>query len=131
MADKKSASPDVGASRLADDGTTVWGASVSNPDFTTSESNGQVEISKLLGYGPSEAITGRKLADVIGEDTRTVREMIEAERRRGTPILSDCANGYFLPVDEAEAERFVRSMRHRAHQILTTAAAVERAMGID
>lgn len=131
MADKKSASPDVGASRLADDGTTVCGASGSTVHFTTVENLGQVVISKLLGRGPNEALTGKELANQIGEDTRTVREMIEAERRRGIPVLSDCRNGYFLPADEAEAERFVRSMRHRAHQILTTAAAVERAMGID
>jgi hypothetical protein len=52
--------------------------------------------------------------------------MISAERRAGAAILSDNATGYYLPADEEEKARFVRSMRHRAKEILCAADAVER-----
>lgn len=58
---------------------------------------------------------------------RTVRAMISAERRAGAAILSDNATGYYLPANEEEKARFVRSMRHRAKEILCAADAVERA----
>lgn len=51
--------------------------------------------------------------------------MISAERRAGAAILSDNATGYYLPANEEEKARFVRSMRHRAKEILCAADAVE------
>ena len=52
--------------------------------------------------------------------------MIAAERRTGVAILSDNLTGYYLPANEEEKARFVRSMRHRAKEILLAADAVER-----
>jgi hypothetical protein len=52
--------------------------------------------------------------------------MISAERRAGAAILSDNATGYYLPANEEEKARFVRSMRHRAKEILCAADAVEK-----
>ena len=63
---------------------------------------------------------------MTGLDGRTIRLMIERERRAGVPILADNATGYFLPRSEDERAAFVRSMRHRAHEILTTASVIER-----
>jgi len=63
---------------------------------------------------------------LTGWNERVVRRQIEAERRRGVPILSDNSRGYFLPADEHERERFVRSMRHRAREISQVADAVEK-----
>lgn len=52
--------------------------------------------------------------------------MIAAERRAGAAILSNNQTGYYLPANEEEKARFVRSMRHRAKEILCAADAVEK-----
>ena len=64
---------------------------------------------------------------LTGLDGRTVRLMIERERREGMPILADNATGYYLPVTEHERAACVRSMLHRADEIRKTAEAIERA----
>lgn len=46
---------------------------------------------------------------------------IERERREGRPILADNA----IPATEHERTACVRSMRHRAGEILRTAQAIE------
>ena len=56
-----------------------------------------------------------------------MRRIIQAERLRGVPILSDNANGYFLPETEADRAACVRSLRGRAQEILNVADAIERA----
>ena len=58
-----------------------------------------------------------------------MRRIIQAERLRGVPILSDTANGYFLPETEADRAACVRSLRGRAQEILNVADAIERAGG--
>ena len=63
---------------------------------------------------------------LTGLDGRTVRLMIERERREGRPILADNATGYYLPATEHERAACVRSMRHRAAEILAAARAIER-----
>lgn len=50
---------------------------------------------------------------------------IERERRKGRPILADNATGYYLAATEHERTACVRSMRHRAGEILRTAQAIE------
>ena len=88
--------------------------------------NRQFKVSGLLSHGQVNAVPLRHLCSLTGLDGRTVRAMIAAERRTGAAILSDNATGYFLPANEEEKARFVRSMRHRAKEILYAAAAVER-----
>ncbi|MCD7806228.1 MAG: hypothetical protein LUH19_02680 [Lachnospiraceae bacterium] len=85
-----------------------------------------VSIAEFLRPGTDNGIHLGELMLLTGADGRTVRKAIEAERRRGVPILSDNRNGYFLPTCEEEKERFVQSMRQRAREINLTAAAVER-----
>ena len=68
----------------------------------------------------------RELERLTGLDGRTVRLMIERERRKGVPILADNATGYYLPATEHERAACVRSMRHRAEEIMRTAQAIER-----
>ena len=82
-------------------------------------------IARLLGRGSGAALTRRELEALTGVDGRTVRRVIEQERRSGMAILSDNRAGYYLPADEREREAFVSSMRRRAGEILKTAAAVE------
>lgn len=85
-----------------------------------------MKIADLLRYGQVNAVPLRDLAGITGLDGRTVRAMISAERRAGAAILSNNQTGYYLPANEEEKARFVRSMRHRAKEILCAADAVER-----
>jgi hypothetical protein len=55
-----------------------------------------------------------------------VRTLIQAERLSGTPILSDNRVGYFLPANDEERRRFIRSMKHRAREIERVADAIEQ-----
>ncbi len=80
---------------------------------------------ELLSCGQQNATPRRELEKMTGWSGRMVRLAIERERRHGVPILSDNANGYYLPGNSAERAQFVRSMRNRAAEILKTAAAVE------
>ena len=52
---------------------------------------------------------------------------IERERREGRPILADNATGYYLPATKYERAACVRSMRHRAGEIMKSAQAIEQA----
>lgn len=85
-----------------------------------------MKIADLLLVGQSNALPLQHLRTVTGLTGRTIRQMIEAERRAGVPICSDNMTGYYLPANEAERAAFVASMRGRANEILKTAAAVER-----
>lgn len=85
-----------------------------------------MKIADLLRYWQANAVPLRDLAGITGLDGRTVRAMISAERRAGAAILSNNQTGYYLPANEEEKARFVRSMRHRAKEILCAADAVER-----
>lgn len=103
-----------------------------NPAYksTTRSPAGQRSIADLLGVGRENAITRRDLERLTGLDGRSVRLLIERERRAGTPILADSANGYYLPASDYERAECVRSLRHRAREIMTTARALELA-GLD
>ena len=101
-------------------------ATLSDTQFITPTPGGQRPISELLGVGAENGITRRELERLTGLDGRSVRLLIERERREGVPILSDNASGYFLPASEDERAGYVRSMRHRAAEILITARAVEK-----
>ena len=89
-----------------------------------------LRISDILGRGQTEALPLRHLVEVTGWDGRTVRRMIERERRQGTPILCDNKAGYFLPADEQEVTACVKSLRRRAGEIMRTARAIEQGGGL-
>lgn len=88
-----------------------------------------MRIADLLSHGQENAVPLRQLMAETGADGRTIRGKIAAERLAGVPILSDNSTGYYLPGNEGERERFVRSMRHRAQEIERAAEAIERAEG--
>ena len=90
-----------------------------------------MKISDLLGHGQSAAVPLRHLKELAGLPDREVRRQIERERMAGALIISDNQHGYFLADDPAEAQRFARSMQHRAREILRTARAIEGAAGLD
>ena len=97
----------------------------------TNPPKGQTKIATLLLSGQENALPRQALEALTGLDGRTVRLLIERERRAGSPILSDNATGYYLPATREETAACVRSLRHRAGEILRTAQAIERGAGID
>ncbi len=92
---------------------------ISNFQYTTNTG----KIARLLSQGEKNAVPLKHLEAITGLDGRTVRRLIEQERRHGTPILS--TNGYFLPATTEEKQRFIRSMKNRAAEILETVKALE------
>lgn len=100
-----------------------WASGNSHKHFST----GQGPISRYLLEGQENAIPRRELEKLTGLDGRTVRLMIERERRAGVLIISDNSTGYYLTCDPAEAQRFAHSMQHRAGEILKTARAIQQA----
>lgn len=82
-------------------------------------------VSGYLSAGIENGLLLRELSALTGLSTREVRRQIQRERLAGVPILSDNQNGYYLAGDDLEVARFVRSMRHRAREILKVANAVE------
>ena len=96
-----------------------------NNDTTDGAGRQLFRVSDLLLHGAENAVPRRDLMALTGCTDRELRRLIEAEGRLGTPILSDCIGGYFLPGDSAERERCVRSLRRRAGEIMETARAIE------
>ena len=105
------------------------GATISYDYLTTTAAGRQRKVSDFLSHGRENAVPLRHLKKLLEVDGRTVRLMIERERRAGTPICADNATGYYLPSTADEKAACVRSMRHRAGEIMKTARAIEQAEG--
>ena len=106
-------------------------AAISYDYLTTAAAGRQIKIADYLGHSQESAVTGRELCALTGLDHRTIRAQIEQERRAGALIVADNKSGYWVTDDPAEAQRFARSMKHRAKEILRTARAIERGAGLD
>ena len=120
MSREKRTRPDAATSRRARQEKQRTSSNSRNKHITQAP-GGQWGIADLLLPGRENAIPRREL------DGRTVRLMIERERREGRPILADNAAGYYLPATEHERAACVRSMRHRAGEIMKSAQAIEQA----
>ena len=120
MAAKRKARPAVGAAGQAER-ERHWASGNSHNDFTT----GKGSISRFLLPGRENGLHLQDLVRITGWTEREVRQQIHRERRRHIPIISDCKNGYFLPGNPQERAACVRSMRHRASEILAAAKAIE------
>lgn len=123
----KKSRPGVSSTRTAAETVAIGVATVPKTDSTTAATDRQIHISEFLQIGQQNAIPLRHLVQLTGMKSRALRRRIEAERRSGIPILSNCENGYFLPDSQVEVEQFVHSMRSRAREIEAVAAAVEKA----
>lgn len=117
---KEKARPAVGAAERAER-ERHWASGNSRNDCTT----GKGSISRFLMAGKENGIHLRDLVRITGWTEREVRRQIHIERRRGVPIVSDCKSGYFFPGSPQEREHCIRSMRHRASEILAAARAIE------
>lgn len=120
MTEKKKARRDAATSKRAEMETSRAGK---NPhiDFTTRKG----PISRYLLEGSENGLHLRDLVKITGWSEREIRQQIHLERRQHIPILSDNKNGYFLPGSPQERAYCVRSMRHRAGEILAAAKAIE------
>ena len=92
------------------------------------DSRKTLQVFGLLHVGAENALTLRELVQLTGEDERSIRRRIQAERKAGKLILSDNQNGYFLPENPADVQRFARSMSRRAAEIAHIARAAEAAL---
>ena len=110
---------------------TACRASIPISDCTTAAAGRQRKVSELLNRGRENAVPLRHLKKLMETDGRTVRLMIQQERLSGMPICADNLTGYYLPANEEEKSACVRSVRHRAAEIIKTALAIERGAGLD
>ena len=128
---KEKAHPSAATLERAGAEKAAGNTSIPVSNYTTGEAPGQPSIADYLGRDRESARKGRELCAALHLDSRTLRQRIELERRNGAAIVADNRSGYWLTDDPAEAQAFVRSMRRRAHEILKTAQAVEKSMGLD
>lgn len=120
-------SPDAATSELAKTEAKTERSITSTSKFTIPSSPGQaVRVADFLLPGQQNAVPLKQLKELLNLDGRTVRLMIRTERLSGVPILANCRTGYFLPGDERERARCVKSMRHRAWEISQVADALEK-----
>lgn len=89
----------------------------------------RLKISDVLPRDRKNALKMHDLKELFGEDSRTIRLMIQKERRC-VPILSDNSSGYWISDDPSEVQEFSRSMKSRSKQIWRTASNVEKAAGL-
>ena len=124
----ENAHPIVAATERAAGTAACSGAAISYQHSNTTEGDRQPKIADLLCRGQENAVPLQDLCSITGLNGRTVRRMVEQERRAGIPILSSVGGvtGYYLPANPAEVERFAKSMFSRAREIALTANAVRR-----
>jgi hypothetical protein len=94
MNDTKNARPTVGAAgQAAETGTTGKAASNS----ITYDTTGKGPISRLLSHGQENAVPLRDLVSMTGADGRTVRALIQAERRPEHRFCRTIPTAIFYP----------------------------------
>lgn len=96
-------------------------------DSTTSAAKAP-QIFSLLQTGAENGVTLRELVAMTGMNERLVRLKIQQERKAGKLILSNSKDGYFLPENPEDVQRFARSMSRRAAEIASIARAAEAAL---
>lgn len=121
MSKKRSARPGAATPGQAGKAAAFGKASAPNPNSTTAKSGRQWRISDFIGRSRESATTCRELCALTGLDNRTCRKLIEQERRRGVPIISDNRHGYWISSSRSEIEHFYTGMRQRAFEIERTA----------
>ena len=110
---KKMAHPSAGTLEQAERESHCASGNSRNKHITQGPS-GQRKVADLLSHGRENAIPRRELERLTGLDGRTVRLMIERERREGRPIVADNA----IPATEHERAACVR---HRAAEAIDRA----------
>lgn len=90
----------------------------------------KLSVVDYLLPGKENAIPARQLADMLGiRDTRYLRVLVERERRNGAVILSstdEVHNGYFLPGNQAEVDRYIAQQSARIKTSLDVLRSAKR-----
>lgn len=82
-----------------------------------------IRIRDFLYIGKRHARTGRELAAVLHCPIRDISELVEKERRTGTPILASCDSrcpGYYLAETSEEVRNYCKGLHKRAGEIYKT-----------
>lgn len=79
-------------------------------------------ISEILAEGAENARTGKEICRLLNITARELTIAVERERRAGKPI---CANtgtnpGYYMATNQAEMQRYCKSLMRRAGEIHKT-----------
>lgn len=94
-----------------------------------------MKITEFIPTGKANAITADELAVRTGLEKRAVRKAVLSARCNGVPICSttsaDGGNGYFLPLDKAEAVVYYREQTSRIKTGMRALSAVRRYIGED
>jgi len=79
-------------------------------------------IQEMLSEGAENARTGKELCRELNIKHRELTKAIERERRAGAPICAATGKrpGYFLAANQAEMQKFCRSLFYRAGEIHKT-----------
>ena len=129
MTKNENTRPAGGTAERAAETAAFSGAAISCNHSNTTATGRQRKVSDFLSHGRENAVPLRHLKKLMETDGRTIRLTIQQERLAGTPICADNLTGYYLPATEEEKTTCVRSLRHRAEEIMKTARAIERAKG--
>lgn len=98
-----------------------------NQEYTIAPEK-KLRIFDLLQPGSENGLTLSDLVRLTGVDERSIRRRIQAERKAGKLILSDCQHGYFLPENKEDVRRFILSMSRRSREIAAVSRAAEDAL---
>lgn len=87
-------------------------------------------IAELLAEGAANARTGREICRILNITARELTIAIARERRAGSPICASSGKnpGYYLAANQAEMQRYCKSLYHRAGEIHKTRNACIKAM---
>ena len=86
-------------------------------------------IMELLQEGEENAISAEEIAKYYHCNRRNITQEIHNLRRSGKVILSvntGINNGFFLPADRAEVERFAKTMHSRLKNIKIATLSAEK-----
>ena len=84
-------------------------------------------IKDFISTGEENAVSLAELCRITGLENRTLRLVIETERRNGTVICSS-VNGYFYPETVQELQAYVHRERARSRSITRSLRAAERTL---
>lgn len=86
------------------------------------------QVSDFLPIGAENAVSGSKLAEILGLELRDITKQIERERQRGAAICATVAGndrGYFVARDAGELALYLRSLSRRIRNIQRTMMALD------
>ena len=89
-------------------------------------------VMDALPHGKENAVSAQQLCNVLHfESVRELQKEIARERKAGAVILSTCqkSGGYFLPADEPEVRRFIRTLENRANNTLAVLHSARELLG--